>query len=312
VSGREKAVRFGTGGTLVGILTDPAPGSDAAGKPAVVLLNSGILHRVGSCRLHVVLARTLSRAGFASLRFDYSGVGDSDQRKDSLSFEESAVLETREAMDYLAKVKGARQFLLMGLCSGADMGHETAVVDDRVVGLMMIDAWAYRDLGWYIRRYGPKLLSLKVWANAIKIRWQMLRGAYQNKWKRPTNSEVVEYEMPKYVRVFPPKEKVGRDLMAFVNRGIDLYFIWTGGIRDFNHRNQYRRVFSRVPFGDLLRVEHVPTADHILTNLEHQAFVVTTTEQWALKVAAKRRTEAPTSAPPPSPPRAGRVASRVA
>ena len=132
--GREKAVRFGTTASLVGVLTEAVAGTPDADRPAVLFLNSGILHRVGSCRMHVRLARALSAEGFHCLRFDYSGIGDSDQRRDSLSFEESAVVETREAMDYLAKAKGTKRFVLMGLCSGADMAHETALADERVAG----------------------------------------------------------------------------------------------------------------------------------------------------------------------------------
>lgn len=61
--GREKAVRFGTTASLVGVLTEAAGGADAD-RPAFLFLNSGILHRVGSCRMHVRLARALSAAGY--------------------------------------------------------------------------------------------------------------------------------------------------------------------------------------------------------------------------------------------------------
>ena len=79
--GREKAIRMGDDSSLVGIVTGPAPGTDDQGKPAFVMLNSGILHRVGSCRLNVRMARALSAHGFTSLRFDFSGVGDRDHRR---------------------------------------------------------------------------------------------------------------------------------------------------------------------------------------------------------------------------------------
>ena len=74
--GREKAVRFGSSASLVGVVTEAATGTAAADRPAFLFLNSGILHRVGSCRMHVRMARALSAAGFDCLRFDYSGIGD--------------------------------------------------------------------------------------------------------------------------------------------------------------------------------------------------------------------------------------------
>ena len=50
--GREKAVRFGSSASLVGVVTEAATGTAAADRPAFLFLNSGILHRVGSCRMH--------------------------------------------------------------------------------------------------------------------------------------------------------------------------------------------------------------------------------------------------------------------
>lgn len=300
--GREKAVRFGTGVSLVGILTEPAPGTPTDGKPAFLLLNSGILHRVGSCRLHVRLARALSAAGFTSLRFDYSGVGDSEPRRDALPFEQSAVAETRDAMDYLARAKGATGFVLMGLCSGADMAHETALVDDRVAALALLDGWVYRTPAHYVRHYLPKLLRWRVWQNSIRIRWQILADRRHAASGRP-ESDGVEYEVAKYVRVFPPRERLERDFQRFVERRVAMYCLWTGGLPEYNHKGQFAAAFRRVPFGALLSEDHLPGADHILTNLQHQDYVLSHIVQWAQALdvrtgtPAGARSERATSAP---------------
>ena len=287
--GREKAVRFGTTASLVGVLTEAATGMPDSDRPAVLFLNSGILHRVGSCRMHVRLSRAFSAAGFHCLRFDYSGIGDSDLRRDSLSFEESAVVETREAMDYLAKAKGTKRFVLMGLCSGADMAHETAVADERVTGLVMLDAWAYKTLGYKLRRYGPKLLDLASWRNSLGIRWRRFRGTYVDRRACVPGSEGVEYEVPKYVRVFPPRERIAKDIKGFVARGVQMYYLWTGGLEEYNHRGQHQATFREVRFGSLLREEHLPDADHILTGLPHQEYVVRNVVEWAGKFTEAER-----------------------
>lgn len=284
IHGREKVVRFGANSALVGILTEPAPGSASHGKPAFVLLNSGILHRVGSCRLSVRLARALSAEGFCSLRFDYSGVGDSDQRRDAMPFEESSVLETRQAMDYVSKAKGVGQFVLLGLCSGADMAHLTAVVDPRVRGLMMIDAWAYRTVAHYVRHYAPRLLKWQAWQNSIRIRWNMLRGTYRG-WRAADPVHGVELEVATYARSFPPRERVERDLKAFVDRRIPMYSVWTGGLEEYNHQGQYAAAFSTIDFKGLLREEYLSDADHILTGLPHQDHLLREVPIWALNVA---------------------------
>jgi len=107
---REEAIHFGASKSLVGIVTDPA--EDGGARPAVILLNSGIFHRVGPNRLYVTLARRLALAGFVTLRFDLSGIGDSVIRRDNVPFERSSVLETQEAMAYLAASRGVNHFLL--------------------------------------------------------------------------------------------------------------------------------------------------------------------------------------------------------
>ena len=82
---REKAVRFGKTKSLVGVVTEASNGAGRDGGPAVIMLNSGILHHVGACRLHVKLARALAPVGYTVMRFDHSGIGDSDARRETLA-----------------------------------------------------------------------------------------------------------------------------------------------------------------------------------------------------------------------------------
>jgi pimeloyl-ACP methyl ester carboxylesterase len=278
---REQVVQFGKSATLTGVLTIPDGGS-VPGRPGFILLNSGILHRVGSCRLHVRLARALADAGFTALRFDFSGIGDSEPRKDSLAFEESAPLEVREAMDYLTAKRGASRFVVGGLCSGADMAHLTAKADSRVVGLVMLDAWAYRTTMFWVRYYAARAISLSAWK-----RWVTIRAARLFKGRARTAAApgdgTVEYEVPKYVRRFPSRDSVAADLRDFVSRQIHIFTLFTSGQSDlYNHEGQYRRSFSDVPFGRLLEEHHLSTADHIITGLDDQAEVIRSVGAWTV------------------------------
>lgn len=133
---KESAVTFGRAGTLVGVLTEPAV-SD--GRPAVVLLNAGIVHRVGPSRVYVETARRLAAEGVPAFRFDFAGIGDSGPRADRLSFLEAALDETRQAMDVIGPRIGADRFVLLGICSGATFGFRTARLDPRVCGVVMIN-----------------------------------------------------------------------------------------------------------------------------------------------------------------------------
>ena len=283
---REKAVQFGKTASLVGVLTEPLPGTALAGAPAVVWLDSGILHRVGACRLYVRIARKLAARGITSLRFDFSGLGDSEQRKDTLRFEESAIVETREAMDWLAQTKGVKEFVLAGLCSGADMAHETALADERVVALGMMDAWAYRTRRYVVRHYGRRALDPKAWATRVKM---LLGGRGAAHPDAMPNVEGADFEIPKYVREYPPQERIRGDLVKFMSRGMRLLQVFSGGQGYlYNYRGQYRESFAGVAFADRLQEEYIAEADHIFTGLEHQKQVIDMFERWALEVATAR------------------------
>jgi pimeloyl-ACP methyl ester carboxylesterase len=282
---RERAVRFGSSASLAGIVTEPMGGASGE-RPAVILLNSGILHRVGASRLHVRIARALAGAGFTSLRFDYSGIGDSDVRRDSLPFEESAVVETREAMDYLVQSRGSQSVVLMGRCSGADMAFESAKVDPRVAGLVQLDAWVYPTLRYYLHHYGPRLGKLSVWTNFISLRMKRLAGKLA-----PPEMPTEDMELPTYVREFPPRERVAAELKTLVERGVEFFYIYSGGQEGYNYRGQFEDMFRVVDFGQRLRVDFIPEADHIFTGLDHQQYVVTEVERWMERFGGARAVE---------------------
>ncbi|HWU86648.1 MAG TPA: hypothetical protein VN253_05215, partial [Kofleriaceae bacterium] len=71
--------QFGADDGLFGIVTLPPEQLRAASeeRPFAVLLNSGLMHRVGPFRTGVELARSLAARGVRVLRYDRSGLGDS-------------------------------------------------------------------------------------------------------------------------------------------------------------------------------------------------------------------------------------------
>jgi len=277
---REKAVRFGKTKSLVGIVTEASNGAGRDGGPAVIMLNSGILHHIGACRLHVKLARTLAPAGYTVMRFDHSGIGDSDARRETLPFEKSAVLDVQEAMDYLTATRGAREFVLMGLCSGADMAFKVAGVDSRIVGMVQLDAWAYRTLGYWVRHYGNRVLKVSVWKHWLRRKLARVVRRSDPQGSAPLRPDA-DAVTPEYRRVFPPRDAVAADLQTLLQRGVRFFNVFSGGQSDhFNYRGQHRAAFRSVDFRDQVRVEYLPDANHLFTGLDHQEFVVNATAEW--------------------------------
>ena len=274
----ERAVRFGEGGNLVGILTEPEPSLFDPARPGAVFLNSGILHRVGASRLYVQAARRLAARGIPTLRFDHSGVGDSELRRDDRSVVDSAVSEVQEAMSLLSERKGVEQFILFGLCSGADMAYFSALEDERVTGLVQIDPFLYRARGFYLRHYLPRLFSPKKWL--LLARTLLTRNISRGKEQVETEDEGV-WVGPEYTRPFPRREEVAEGLARLRGRDVAFYVYVTGTMLPLiNHAEQYRRAFPGVDWGDGLQVDLVPDSNHTMTGLEHQRQVCRRTVEW--------------------------------
>ncbi|WP_448208309.1 alpha/beta fold hydrolase [Azospirillum sp. sgz302134] len=137
----ERPLRFGPTGGLFGILCEPPSPDAGRERPAVLLLNSGATHHVGSGRMSVLLARHLAERGVASLRFDLGGLGDSVStpgRKDGLIYCRDSVDDARAALDAL-EAQGHRTAVVIGLCAGAAVALHTALADTRVVGQSLVN-----------------------------------------------------------------------------------------------------------------------------------------------------------------------------
>lgn len=281
---RERALRFGETAELVGVVTEPAPDA-GEGLPAVILLNAGILHRVGPSRMNVRIARRLATDGFASLRFDFSGIGDSEPRPDRLAFDESSVQEIREAMDHLERTRGTEEFVLVGLCSGADAALQGSLADERVVGLVPIDGHAYRTWRYYLHRYLPRLLRAESWKN-------LLTGeTYMGPWLRrllgrQENGGGADRERDEGGGVFqrprPPREEVEKTLRTLAGRRVRMLHVFSGGMGErYNYTSQFHDTYRSVDFRGLARVEYFETADHTFTDLEQLDDLVATVADWA-------------------------------
>jgi len=165
----ELAMQFGPEAErLVGVLHSP----ERPASVGVVFVVGGPQYRVGSHRQFVLLARTLAAEGFAVLRFDYAGMGDSDG--DERSFERIDD-QMRLAVDELAaRVHGLERFVLFGLCDAASASLMYAPRDPRITGLVLINPWARGEqtlAKTHLRHYyWSRLTSSAFWSDLVKGR----------------------------------------------------------------------------------------------------------------------------------------------
>ena len=159
------------GDTLAGVVHEPS----APATVGVVVVVGGPQYRAGSHRHFVLMARALAAQGFAVLRFDQRGSGDSSGTPRSF---EQLDADIGAAIDALLRhAPGIRQVVLLGLCDGASAAlmylHATA--DARVRGLCLLNPWvrSAQSLArthvkhYYLRRLMQREFWRKVFAGKV-------------------------------------------------------------------------------------------------------------------------------------------------
>lgn len=271
----EQPVLFGEGGALFGVVTRPT--TVAAEPVACLMLNAGLIHRVGPHRLHVRLARGLAERGITAMRFDLAGIGDSPTAISGRSFRDQGVHDIRAAMDWIEREFGIRRFLLFGICAGAVNAHWTSLADDRVVGLLMFDGF------WYRSR----------WTEPVRV-WKRLRRMHFGEWstaaiRRLRRAAKPVAEDAAKANVFaswdvgnPPKAEFAGQLNTLVNRGVLVFLLYGGSVMEYySYAKQFRDSFRGESFVDHVRCEFDPDLDHTVTQLETQHRLVRLVCEWA-------------------------------
>jgi hypothetical protein len=285
----ENAVLFGPGKTLVGVVSEPPPGARRA-KVACIFLNAGFTHHVGPQRIYVHVARRLAAAGVTALRFDHSGIGDSAGRQDSMAFEDSTVLEAQEAMTFLESTRGVREFVLIGICWGADNALRACRHDHRVVGVAAVDFYALPSVRNLVRSHRARLVDPRSWLALLCGRspalGRIVHGVLDAARRKLSRAEVITSEglMP----VLSPAA-IAAQLGEVVDRGVKLCMVYAQGAPAYDQYCMHFRGPMRVlEAAGGLRLVLYPQADHVFTLLRNHAALVDDLVRWAVELADER------------------------
>lgn len=176
----EVLCRFGSDRHLFGVLTR---GDSDPSKPAILMFNGGAVHHVGPNRLYVTLARSLAALGFACLRFDLEGIGDSVLRgpgRENHPYPDHATRDAHAAIEYLRERYGYRRFIALGLCSGAHTAfHSGLQFADDIQDLILINPYAFYWKEGMSLDVVTKLADAKAYRKSMRDpgRWlKLLRG----------------------------------------------------------------------------------------------------------------------------------------
>lgn len=294
----EQVIQFGPAQSLVGIVTQPSTPPEQP-LPAIVLLNAGLMHRVGPNRLYIQIARTFAKQGHTVLRFDFSGLGDSRPRADHMPYHQSAPAEVRDAIDWLEQQYGTQQVVLIGHCAGAIFSLLVARNDPRVVGAVMINPEG-GDAQWTeidrikktsqnnARAYAQKATSRERWMKLLTgkadyrsiarmvlkdiIWYRVVEKTFRIRQYFQANSRAVRAEQHNQVEQY---------LTPVIKRGAPLLLLHSEGSTGLSHiRATFGAELDRLLAAGKIQLTIIPQSDHLFTLVARQQQVCATLTDW--------------------------------
>jgi pimeloyl-ACP methyl ester carboxylesterase len=130
-------------GSIFSILCEPAMRRSAPEHtPVLLIANTAATHHVGDGRFGVELGRGLAKLGFASLRIDARGLGDSSCAARSGAAGQTVLDAIGDdlslAVNWLVR-RGYRHIVVFGICAGAYAALQGTRLNRAVRGLVMVN-----------------------------------------------------------------------------------------------------------------------------------------------------------------------------
>jgi len=159
------------GNWLYGILHKPAK----INRRGVLIVVGGPQYRVGSHRQFVLLARRLCQENIPVLRFDYTGMGDSEGEQKIF---EDLKMDIQKATDtFIELTPGLEEIVIWGLCDAASAALMYICSDDRIKGVVLLNPWVRTETGisraylkcYYLKRIVDPNLWKKILAGKFNF-----------------------------------------------------------------------------------------------------------------------------------------------
>ncbi|MEO8017805.1 MAG: alpha/beta fold hydrolase [Pseudomonadota bacterium] len=221
------------GSRLVGMLY--SPDRPVTQRVGVLVSVNAIKYRVGTFRLHVLLARKVCELGYYVFTFDPEGIGDSEGPFDNkLLSEHYYDIQTgkysddlTDAMNYFVAEAQIDRLVLFGLCGGAISVQMSGANDSRVQGLILLNLPVLVE---DLKRQGRPDNAAKIVSSASAktlLKHKVQRLIEMNFWRRLLRFEVDLREEGRLVR---------RSLLVLVRRvGLKVRSVTSHGTKAQNN-----------------------------------------------------------------------------
>jgi pimeloyl-ACP methyl ester carboxylesterase len=270
----ESVLRFGEADRLVGVLCRPRTKTKARGRSAMILLNTGANHHIGSGRTMVEHARLLAGEGHATLRMDCLGIGDSDWLPEgplAVIHHEERAADVSRAIDAL-EAAGFGDISAAGVCSGAFLAFRAALKDVRIKRLLLVNPQFWLPLsseqladarqGTFssTSTYLAKALSVDAWRRVVEGQVDLgallsILGEIAARGKKALTS--------RFPRLSIPRSRLEIELSALGERGCQTLLVLgaSDSAREIFAEHMAAANMASLPKG--LEIEMVQGADHV-------------------------------------------------
>lgn len=276
-------------------------------ETAVLLLSPGVKMRVAPHRLYNRMSSWLAGRGYAVLRFDFYGLGDSEgELPEELlaDFYREVQLgrfcdDVLSAASWVKEQLGMQRVLLAGLCGGALTGLLASARMSELEGLIALGIPVILDgsgqdhaenmttgqRNLLKRTYLEKLMDPRSWLRLVTFKTDfrlLLRSFRPNRAKAadqhrsPVQGEIAGNVNP----LFAPA------LFDFVGRGYPLLLVFSGSDRlAWEYEEKFAAPNAERLRGvqDRLDVRTIPNANHVLSDPDSQAQMFEILDFWLAK-----------------------------
>jgi pimeloyl-ACP methyl ester carboxylesterase len=275
---REQAVFLDESRTLFGIASLPA---GERPKHAVLLLNSGANHHIGTGRMYVKFARRLAERGRLVLRYDVSGIGDSAPQageRDNVVYTSRAVGDLATALGFVRDRLGAEQVEVAGLCSGAYFGFKGAVAGLPIDGVTVVNplvffwkdgmslAYPPFQMVQAAAQYQRSMLRPEKWLKLVRGKVDLRTVAQVVTHRAAERTQRLARNILRVLGIRPAEDLAG-ELEQVVGRGTTLRFVFSvGDPGEALLDDGAGWTLARLERRRAISLTHLPDCDHSLSS----------------------------------------------
>jgi hypothetical protein len=173
--------------------------------------------------------------------------------------------------------------VIFGICSGAVNAFRGAMLDARIVGVLMLDGF------WYLSRWSE---PMRLWK---RFRSQSFAGILAALRRRLMPRAAPADGAEPAADIFsidsngnPPKAEFAREMNGLAARGVQIFFLYTGSVpQQVSYQNQMRHAFAGEAFVEQARIELHDDLDHTAVPLRAQRKLLGMIGDWAQDVATR-------------------------